>query len=305
MTSPDAPDPRSIELAVEVPGTPEEVWDAIATGPGITAWMQPTEVDGREGGTFSYDMGSGPVFGTVTGWDPPRRFAEESRWELAGVSAEQLATEWIIQARSGGTCVVRMVMTGFGTGAEWDKEIGGMAAGMRVALDSLRRYLTHAGTARSSRAGQGPVTLNNSSAEEFQVYALISDRAEAIRAKDIHGTVAPYAPGVRKFDLAPPLASAGTGDQEGDGLADWYRSWQGPIGYEIRDLDITAGENVAFSHSLNHMSGTRTDGERTDLWFRETVCLRKAGGAWKITHEHNSVPLYMDGTGKAATDLQP
>jgi uncharacterized protein YndB with AHSA1/START domain len=99
MTSPDAPDPRSIELAVEVPGTPEEVWDAIATGPGITAWLQPTEVDGREGGTFSYDMGSGPVFGTVTGWDPPRR------------------------------------------------------------------YLTQAGTARSSRAGQGPVTLNNSSAD--------------------------------------------------------------------------------------------------------------------------------------------
>ena len=107
------------------------------------------------------------------------------------------------------------------------------------------------------------------------------------------------------MNCAPPLASAGTQDQEGDGLADWYRSWQGPIGYEIRDLDITAGEDVAFSHSLNHMSGTRTDGERTDLWFRETVCLRKAGGAWKITHEHNSVPLYMDGTGKAATDLQP
>ncbi len=53
------------------------------------------------------------------------------------------------------------------------------------------------------------------------------------------------------------------------------------------------------------MTGTRTDGEHTDLWFRETVCLRKASGRWKITHEHNSVPLYMDGTDRAAADLTP
>jgi hypothetical protein len=84
-------------------------------------------------------------------------------------------------------------------------------------------------------------------------------------------------------------------------------------------LSITASDHVAFSHSrcaglsrptrsasaLNHMTGTRTDGEHTDLWFRGTVCFRKTGGIWKIIHEHNSVPLYMDGTGKAATDLAP
>lgn len=73
---------RAIDLKVEVPGTPEQAWDAIATGPGITAWMQPTDVEEREGGTFSYDMGTGTgrIYGTVTGWDPPRRFAEESPW---------------------------------------------------------------------------------------------------------------------------------------------------------------------------------------------------------------------------------
>ena len=65
---------RAIDLDVEVPGTPDQVWDAIATGPGITAWMQPTEVEERKGGTFSYDMGTGTgrTYGTVTGWDPPR-----------------------------------------------------------------------------------------------------------------------------------------------------------------------------------------------------------------------------------------
>jgi ketosteroid isomerase-like protein/uncharacterized protein YndB with AHSA1/START domain len=306
-TSRKAPQSRAINLEVEVPGTPEQVWDAIATGPGITAWMQPTEVEEREGGTFSYDMGTaaGRLVGTVTGWDPPRRFAEESRWQPGSGSAALLATEWIIQARSGGACVVRMVMTGFGTGAEWDNEIDGMAAGMRVALDNLRRYLTHVGTGRASRAGQGPVTLSAASQDEFEIYGLLADRAEAIRAKDVRGSVAAYAPDVLKFDLAPPLACAGTQARDSDGLAYWYETWQGSIGYELRDLTITAGAEVAFSHSLNHLIGTRTDGEHTDLWFRETVCFRKASGAWVITHEHNSVPLYMDGTGKAATDLMP
>jgi ketosteroid isomerase-like protein/uncharacterized protein YndB with AHSA1/START domain len=296
---------RGIDLEVEVYGTPEQVWDAIATGPGITAWMQPTDVEEREGGTFSYDMGTGTgrVYGTVTGWEPPRRFAQESRWELAGGSAAMLATEWIVQARSGGTCVVRMVMTGFGVGTEWDTEIDGMTSGLRVALDSLRRYLAHAGAARSSRAGQGPVTLTSASQDEFAIYTLFTDRAEAIRAKDVDGSIAAYSPDVLKFDLAPPLAS--TGAQDSDGLKYWYGTWQGPIGYELRDLSISAGADIAFSHSLNHMTGTTTDGEQTDLWFRETVCLRKTSGTWKIVHEHNSVPLYMDGTGKAATDLKP
>lgn len=306
-TSRNDPQSSAIGLEVEVPGTPEQVWAAIATGPGITAWMQPTDVEEREGGTFSYDLGTavGRIFGTVTGWDPPHRFAEESRWELTSGSAGLLATEWLIQARSGGTCLVRMVMTGFGTGTEWDNEIDGMAAGLRVALDSLRRYLTHAGSGRASHAGQGPVTLNGASPDEFEIYALLADRAEAIRAKDIQGSIAAYAPDVLKFDLAPPLACAGPQAVDHDGLEYWYGTWRGPIGYELRDLTIAASADVAFSHSLNHLTGTRADGADTDLWFRETVCLRKTSGTWKITHEHNSVPLYMDGTGNAATDLKP
>jgi len=81
--------------------------------------------------------------GAVTGWEPPRRFATGGvRWEPAqdGPPAE-LATEWTVEARDGGTCVVRMVISGFGSGAAWDNEIDGMSSGMRAALDSLRGYL--------------------------------------------------------------------------------------------------------------------------------------------------------------------
>lgn len=144
MTTPNDDD-RAIRLEVEVPGTPEQVWEAIATGPGISAWMHPTEVEEREGGGFRFDMGSGMTgSGRVAGWDPPHRFAQEEDWKptTEGVPAARLATEWTVEARAGGTCVVRMVMSGFGSAAGWDEEIEGMTEGMWLALDTLRLYMT-------------------------------------------------------------------------------------------------------------------------------------------------------------------
>jgi len=88
-------------------------------------------------------------------------------------------------------------------------------------------------------------------------------------------------------------------------LAGWFATWRGPIGYEIGDLRITAGNDVAYCHSLSRYTGARTDGTDTDIWFRETFGLRKINGQWLITHLHESVPLYMDGNPRAATDLQP
>lgn len=85
----------------------------------------------------------------------------------------------------------------------------------------------------------------------------------------------------------------------------WFATWQGPIGYEIRDLSVTAGDDVAFGASLNRISGTRTSGDKADVWARATVGFRKIDGTWMITHEHFSVPFYMDGSYKAAVDLKP
>ena len=136
------PDDRSIELEIEVAGTPEEVWQAIATGPGITAWLHPTELEEHEGGRMTYDMGGGMGGdATVRDWDPPRRYVEEAEWaqEKDGPTA-LLATEWSVEARAGGTCVVRMVTSGFPADAAWDDEIEGFTEGMRTALANLRLY---------------------------------------------------------------------------------------------------------------------------------------------------------------------
>src|SRR5262245_20583951 len=88
---------RSVQVEVEVPGTPEEVWQAIATGPGVSSWFVPTEVEERDGVPVAVTSHFGPGMNSVaavTAWDPPRRFAAESR-DL-GPDAPAVATEWIV-----------------------------------------------------------------------------------------------------------------------------------------------------------------------------------------------------------------
>lgn len=142
------------------------------------------------------------------------------------------------------------------------------------------------------------------SIEEPQIRQLIDAWAEALRAKDLNGVMSAYAPDILVFDIAPPLLYRGA-DAYGKNYEDWFATWEGWIGYEIRDLRITAGDDVSFSHSLNRVYGKRTDGEETDVWMRVTACFRKINGDWLIAHEHTSVPMYMDGSDRAAVDLKP
>jgi uncharacterized protein YndB with AHSA1/START domain len=123
---------------VEVPGTPEEVWRAIATGPGISSWLHDTTVD-AEAGTFAFDMGSGEHEGRITGWDPPRRFVQETEWGTS--DPRTLVAEWTVETAGAGRCVVRLVVSGFGSGADWEDELDGFSAAMREALEQLGRYL--------------------------------------------------------------------------------------------------------------------------------------------------------------------
>jgi ketosteroid isomerase-like protein len=152
----------------------------------------------------------------------------------------------------------------------------------------------------------GDMTSKSSSTKaEIRIRTLIENLAHALRGKDAAGVLSHYAANKVQFLLAPPLQYTGANGIDQDSLEEWFSSFQGPIGYEIHDLSVTTGEDVAFCHSLNRMSGTKRDGEETDIWIRWTVCLRKMGGKWKITHEHESVPFYMDGSYKAAVDLKP
>jgi uncharacterized protein (TIGR02246 family) len=138
---------------------------------------------------------------------------------------------------------------------------------------------------------------------EARIRALIDHQAEAIRAKDVEGSVASYAPDVLLFDVVNPLQRVGSGAAR-ERLAEWFASFEGPLGYERRDLSLTAGDDVAFVHSLNRVSATRTDGTRIDMWWRATDCYRKLDGRWMVTHQHASVPFDVT-SGRASLDLEP
>ena len=134
-------DERRLEFEVEVPGSPEEVWRAIATGPGISSWYVPHTVEERAGGAASASFGPGPemqVAGRVAAWEPPHRIVFDG-----GEGVDGLAFEWLVEGRDGGTCVVRLINTGFGSGAEWDGQYDAMHEGWQLFLTNLRLHRTH------------------------------------------------------------------------------------------------------------------------------------------------------------------
>jgi PhnB protein len=155
---------------------------------------------------------------------------------------------------------------------------------------------------RQTRRENDMTMHSERTSDEAQIRGLVDDWAKAVRAKDANAVMAHYAPGHVTFDLAPPLISQGA---DAKGLTAWFSTWQGPLGYEIRDLNLTVGDVAAFCHCLNRLSGTKTDGDQADVWFRQTLCLRKVGDEWRIAHQHESVPFYMDGSYRAAVDLKP
>ncbi|MDE0422833.1 MAG: SRPBCC domain-containing protein [Gammaproteobacteria bacterium] len=134
---------RSIQVEAAVPGTPEEVWEAIATGPGIGSWFYRTELEERVGGVLKYHTGSEMIHvpATVTVWDPPRRFRHKGK--DCGLEGPPTATEWTIEPRSRGRCLVRVVHSLFANTDEWDNYLERFEDGWPQALAILRLYLTH------------------------------------------------------------------------------------------------------------------------------------------------------------------
>ena len=140
----DATGRRFVEIDVEVPGTPEEVWNAIATGPGISSWFVPAQVEEQDGKPVAMTLSFGPGMNSrsvVTAWDPPRMFAKEMSGWIPG--SPSMANEWHIEARSGGVCIVRIVHSLFASTDEWDNQLESTKYGWPAFLRTLQLYLTH------------------------------------------------------------------------------------------------------------------------------------------------------------------
>lgn len=139
--------------------------------------------------------------------------------------------------------------------------------------------------------------------DESDIRERVEKLVAAIRAADIDGVKPIYAPDIVSFDVVPPLQHIGA-EAQWKNWADVFAAYERPIGYEIRDLTIAVGGDVAFGHSLNRISGTLKNGSKTDYWVRWTPCFRKIDGEWLIVHHQASVPMDVE-TGRALRDLEP
>lgn len=140
-------------------------------------------------------------------------------------------------------------------------------------------------------------------ADEATIRRHIDTIVEGLRAKDLELLGRLYTTDVVSFDVEPPLQHVGRAAK----LRNWARVFTvfQDVNYEVRDLTLTVGDDVAFGHGFGRLSGTLDDGTTTNgMWVRATFCLRKVDGTWLIGHDQVSVPLDMM-SGKPLTDLEP
>jgi PhnB protein len=140
---------------------------------------------------------------------------------------------------------------------------------------------------------------------ETDIRAVLDARTEALRTKDADAMTTLYEPGARMFELAPPLSYVVDPDRTPDGYRAWFATWNGPIHYEVKDFAIEVHGGFAFATGFIHLYGVKSDGEKIDGWYRQTAALHNTKAGWRIAHQHTSVPFYMDGSYRAATDLTP
>ncbi len=138
---------------------------------------------------------------------------------------------------------------------------------------------------------------------QSEVRALLDSRCEAIWIKDIDRLMAFYSPDIVYFDLVPPLQYTGSAALRGR-FFNWFDGYKGPIGQEIRDLNILASGDNAVAYMLIRASGTLQNGREVAFWVRATTCCQRSDHGWLITHEHISLPADFE-SGSAAMDLVP
>ena len=139
--------------------------------------------------------------------------------------------------------------------------------------------------------------------DEAQIRALEARFAAAVNAKNVDAIMQVYAKDVFVFDVSPPRQYVGAAAYR----ADWKgftTGFTGPVKFAISDLVVSADGTIGYGHSIQHMSGTDPRGAKVDLTVRVTDVYRKTGGAWRIVHEHISVPVNLD-TAKADLTSKP
>ena len=147
------------------------------------------------------------------------------------------------------------------------------------------------------------MSTNAKSMSEDEAVASVLERVKrAHLSKDAADLVEMYAPDATLYTMAPPLVHrVDTAEVE-----KWFGTWEGGVRLSERKLAITVDGALAVVRCLARMEGRNAaQAVDVDMWYRRTVVLEKRAGAWRITHQHDSVPFYMDGSFGAAVNLKP
>jgi ketosteroid isomerase-like protein len=142
---------------------------------------------------------------------------------------------------------------------------------------------------------------------EDGVLAVLETLRSAHAARDAHSIIGLYAETAVRYTLAPPLQQEyGTEYGDAEGLQKWLDTFDGPVHIEHRDPQVTVSGDLALVHALTRMTATPAGApESFSFWYRCTFRLRGIDGVWRIVHQHDSTPFHMDGSFRAAVDLEP
>jgi ketosteroid isomerase-like protein len=139
--------------------------------------------------------------------------------------------------------------------------------------------------------------------DEAKIRGQVDKIIEGLRAKDLEGLKQVYSTDIVSFDVDSPLQDVGIEAK----LKNWAKVFTlfESVDYEIRDLTLTVGDEVAFGHAFGRLSGRLAGGPATSgMWVRVSYGFRKVDGTWWITHDQVSVPLDVQ-SGRGMTDLEP
>ncbi len=134
------------------------------------------------------------------------------------------------------------------------------------------------------------------------IRAIVAAIEAAHRARDTAGIARHYAQGAIIADLAPPLLRCGL---DTHATQAWLDGWDGPVELTTHGIKIEVSGDLAVCHGLLHTRARTHAGEQAAWWSRITLALARSPAGWRIIHEHNSVPFHMDGSFRAAVDLEP
>lgn len=126
--------------------------------------------------------------------------------------------------------------------------------------------------------------------DSAQIRALIERWAQAVHQGRIDMVVKDHAEDIVMFDVPPPYEGVRGADAYREvwpGFFEWQA--QGAV-FDVEELEVTAGQDVAFAHALVRCGTEEELAARPGFWLRLTLGLRKEADRWVVAHEHHSFP---------------